>query len=120
MEKTKIAKITMSLESEALLNQMVAKANDGFTGGKVTKHDLLSWVVSCFSENYFDRNVERIQQEHFDRLTHLDNLVKRIKKARHSGMEDREAEQLLKQLSDVTAKSKERPGKPIKAGTDAA
>lgn len=33
MEKNKIAKVTMSLEAESLLNQMVSKSNDGFTGG---------------------------------------------------------------------------------------
>lgn len=119
MEKVKIAKITMSLEAEVLLNQMVNKSNDGFTGGKVTKHDLLSWIVTCFAENYFERNVERIQQDHFDRLTHLDNLVKRIKKARHDGVTDSDAEQLLKQLVDNAAKSKDK-AKPAKAATDAA
>ncbi|MDD5226797.1 MAG: hypothetical protein PHV97_06435 [Candidatus Omnitrophica bacterium] len=118
MEKTKIAKITMSLGAESMLNQMVSKSNTGFTGGKVTKHDLLSWVVTCFAENYFERNIERIQQDHFDRLTHLDNLVKRIKKARHEGIEDQEAEHLLKQVVDNTAKAKERP-KQTKSGPEA-
>ena len=120
MEKTKIAKITMSLDAEVLLNQMVAKANDGFTGGKVTKHDLLSWVVTCFAENYFERNVERMQQDHFDRLTHVDNLIRRIKKARHEGVEDNEAEQLLKQMVDSAAKPKDRPTKVSKTSQDAA
>lgn len=119
MEKPKIAKVTMSLEAEILLNQMVAKSNDGFTGGKVTKHDLLSWIVTCFAESYFERNVERIQNDHFDRLTHLDNLVKRIKKARHEGVSDQEAEQLLKQLVDSSAKPKERTKQP-KPNQDAA
>jgi hypothetical protein len=114
MEKTKIAKITMSLEAESLLNQMVTKTNDGFTGGKVSKHDLLSWIVTCFSENYFERNIDRVQQDHFDRLVHIDNLLKRIKKARHNGTEDQDAEQLLKQMLDSVVKAKERPQKPSK------
>jgi glutaredoxin 2 len=108
MEKTKIAKVTMSPKAEGLLNEMVTKTNDGFTGGKVTKHDLLSWVVTHFAENYFERNRERIQADHFDRLAHLDNLVKRIKKARHDRVEDQEAETQLKQLMDNTPKPKER------------
>lgn len=112
MEKTKIAKVTMSLKAEGLLNQMVTKSNDGFTGGKVTKHDLLSWVVTYFAENYFERNRERIQADHFDRLAHLDNLVRRIKKARHEGIEDHEAEHQLKQLMDTATKPKARQPKP--------
>lgn len=108
MEKTKIAKVTMSPKAEGLLNEMVTKTNDGFTGGKVTKHDLLSWIVTSFAENYFERNRERLQADHFDRLAHLDNLVKRIKKARHEGVEDQEAEIQLKQFMDNTTKPKER------------
>ncbi len=118
MDKTKIAKITMSLEAESLLNQMVTKTNDGFTGGKVSKHDLLSWIVTCFSENYFERNIDRIQQDHFDRLVHINNLLKRIKKARHSGTEDQDAEQMLKQMMDSVVKSKERPQKPSKINSE--
>lgn len=121
MEKSKIAKVTMSLEAEALLNQMVARSNDGFTGGKVTKHDLLSWVVTCFAESYFERNVERIQNDHFDRLAHLDNLVKRIKSARSKGIADHEAESLLKQIADASAKQKpERSQKQAKQPAEAA
>lgn len=119
MEKTKIAKNTMSLEAEALLNQMVVKSNDGFTGGKVTKHDLLSWIVTCFSENYFDRNIERIHQDHFDRLAHLDNFLKRVKKARHEGTEDQDAEQILKQMIDSVGKAKERQPKQTKLSPEA-
>lgn len=118
MEKTKIAKITMSLEAETLLNQMVAKSNDGFTGGRVTKHDMLSWLVICFWENYFEKNIERIHQDHFDRLTHVDNLLKRVKKARHEGTEDQDAEQQLKQMVDSLPKPKERQQKLTKANPD--
>lgn len=114
MEKAKIAKVTMSLEAEALLNQMVAKSNDGFTGGKVTKHDLLSWIVTSFSENYFERNLERIHQDHFDRLAHVDHLLKRVKKARSEGVEDPDAEQQLKQMVDSLGKPKERQPKQAK------
>ena len=111
MEKQKMAKVTMSLEAEALLNSMVAKTNNGFTGGRLTKHDQLSWIVTCFAENYFERNVERIRQDHFDRITHLENLLKRVKKARHQGTEDQDAEMKLKQMIDSSEKPKERQQK---------
>lgn len=111
MEKQKIAKVTMSIEAEALLNHMVVKTNDEFTGGRLTKHDQLSWIVTCFAENYFDRNIERIRQDHFDRVTHLENLLKRVKKARHLGAEDQDAEAKLKQMIDNSEKPKERQQK---------
>jgi len=111
MKKQKMAKVTMSLEAEILLNDMVAKTNDGFTGGRLTKHDQLSWIVTCFAENYFERNVDRIRQDHFDRLTHLENLLKRVKKGRHLGTEDQDAELKLKQMIDSSEKPKERQQK---------
>ncbi len=114
MEKEKIAKTTMSLQAETLLNQMVTKANHDFTGGRVTKHDMLSWIVTCFSENYFDRNLERIHQDHFDRLAHVDHLLKSIKKARSEGIENSDAELQLKQMVDNMGKSKERQPKQTK------
>jgi hypothetical protein len=111
LNKQKMAKVTMSLEAEALLNNMVVRTNDGFTGGRLTKHDHLSWIVTCFAENYFERNVERIRQDHFDRVTHLENLLKRVKKARHLGTEDQDAEMKLKQMMDSSEKPKERQQK---------
>jgi len=111
MEKQKMAKVTMSLEAETLLNSMVVRTNDGFTGGRLTKHDQLSWIVTCFAENYFERNIDRIRQDHFDRVTHLENLLKRVKVARHKGTEDQEAETKLKQMMDNSEKPKERQQK---------
>jgi hypothetical protein len=111
LEKQKVAKVTMSLDAETLLNSMVAKTNDGFTGGRLTKHDQLSWIVTCFAENYFERNIEKIRQDHFDRVAHLENLLKRVKKARHLGTEDQDAELKLKQMMDSSEKPKERQQK---------
>lgn len=109
-----MAKVTMSLEAEQLLNQMVRKTNDGFTGGRLTKHDQLSWIVSVFAENYFERNIERIRHDHFDQVTHLDNLLKQVKRARHLGKEDSDAEMKLKQMIGSSEKPKERAPKQTK------
>lgn len=96
----------MSLEAEAALYQMIKRANENFTGGRVTKQDLLSWIITQFESNYFERNIEKIQRDHFDRLTHLGNLVKRLKKAKSEGRKDIEAEESLKQLNETLPKPK--------------
>ena len=113
-EKTKISKVTLSLESDALLDKMVKQTNDGFTGGRLTKHEGLSWIVRHFFENQFERNIERLRSDHFDRVTHVDNLLKRIKQARHKGVQDSDAEQQLKSMLDGIEKPRERQPRLVK------
>lgn len=107
-EKTKTSKVTLSLESDALLDKMIERTNDGFTGGRLTKHEGLSWIVRYFYENQFDRTLDRIRGDHFDRVAHVENLIKRIKRARHQGAQDDDAELQLRSMVDGTEKSRER------------
>lgn len=111
---TKTSKVTLSLESDALLDKMVKQTNDGFTGGRLTKHEALSWIVRYFYENQFERNFERLRSDHFDRVTHVENLLKRIKQARYKGMHDSDAEQQLKSMVDGNEKPRERQPRLVK------
>lgn len=107
MARLKNSKVTLSLESDALLNKMVERTNEGFDG-KVTKHEELSWIVRFFHENYFDRNLDKIRNDHFDHVVHLENLLKRVKQARHKGAHDSEAENRLRQMVDSPDKSRDK------------
>ena len=107
MARLKNSKVTLSLESDALLNKMVERTNEGFDG-KVTKHEELSWIVRFFHENYFDSNLDRIRNDHFDHVVHLENLLKRVKQARHKGAQDSEAENRLRQMVDSPDKSRDK------------
>lgn len=107
-EKSKAAKVTLSVDSDALLDRIIVQTNDGFTGGRLTKQDGLSWIVRYFFENQFERNIDRLRTDHFDRVTHVDNLLKRIKQARHKGAQDEEAELQLKQMVEGAEKPRER------------
>ncbi len=117
MERLKTSKVILSQASDALLNQMVERTNDGFDG-KITKHDELSWIVRFFYENYFERNLDRIRNDHFDHVLHLENLLKRVKQARHKGAQDSEAENRLRQMVDSNEKSREKQPRLTKARTD--
>lgn len=114
-EKIKTSKVTLSLEADALLDKVVEQTNDGFTGGRLTKHEGLSWIVRYFFENQFERNLERIRSDHFDRVTHVENLLKRIKSARHKGENDAEAEMQLKAMVEGGEKPRERQPRLAKA-----
>lgn len=82
MNKNEIAKVTISYEADNALNRMLGEVNKDFTGGRITKHQLLSWFVTSQDGAPFQRAIEKVQREYFDHIAHMENLIKRIKKAR--------------------------------------
>ncbi len=86
-EKTenRIAKITGSVEMEQALDRMVKAVNDGFSGGRVTRHDLVSWTVLYFEQECFQTCIEQLRQDHFDQVAHLESVLRLAKEARRSG-----------------------------------
>lgn len=106
MEKNEIAKVTISSLADNALNRMLTEVNNNFTGGRITKHQLLSWFITSQDGAPFQRAIEKVQREHFDHVAHLENLLKRIKKARRQGIADEEAERLLRNFNEVPAKQR--------------
>lgn len=100
MNKNEIAKVTISYEADNALNRMLGEVNKDFTGGRITKHQLLSWFVTSQDGAPFQRAIEKVQREYFDHVAHMENLIKRIKKARKQGIPDEEAERLLRNLNE--------------------
>ena len=107
--ESKIAKFTGSLELEQAMDRMVAAVNEGFSGGKVSKHDLVSWAVLYFEKNCFQECIERIRQDHFDQVAYLESVLKQAKQARKSGAAGPDFATLLAPLA--------RAGKPEKGKT---
>ena len=83
--ETKIAKIGASTEADGVLDRMLHKINDGFTGGRVTKNDLASWIILYFEKHSLDGAIDKIRKDHFDQLAYLESVVKEMKQARKSG-----------------------------------
>ena len=100
MEKveSKIAKFTGSLELEKAMDRMVATVNDGFSGGRVSRHDLVSWVVLYFEKNYFQECLENIRQDHFDQVAYLESVLRQAKQARKAGADVPDISSLLAPL----------------------
>ncbi len=111
MEKleSKIAKFTGSIELEQAMDRMVAAVNEGFSGGKVSRHDLVSWAVLYFEKNCFQECIERIRQDHFDQVAYLESVLKQAKQARKAGAAGPDFATLLAPLA--------RSGKPEKCKT---
>ena len=78
-------KVLVTLTADADLEKMFQEVNDGFKGGRVTKTQLLSWMVHFFMTEYFADCKEAIRSAHFDALAQLESVVKELKEARRTG-----------------------------------
>ena len=91
----KIAKFTGTLEMDAALDRMVRTVNDGFSGGRVSKHELVSWAVLYFEKQCFPDCLEKLRSDHFDQVAHLESVLKQAKLARKSGADAAEVAVIL-------------------------
>lgn len=105
--KERISKITILFEADQVLDQMVLKVNEGFTGGRVTKSDLSSWIIRFFNDHALESNLEKIRKDHFDQVAYLETVVKEMKQARKNGLESPDLTSLLAPVtSTLRVKSK--------------
>ena len=88
-------KIAVSVDAEKALEEMVVQVNDGFSGGRVTKQDLASWLVKYFAREAFSRCVENLRADHFDQVAHLEAVLRKAKEARRSGAANAEVDSIL-------------------------
>ena len=95
MSDEKLDKVLVSISADSDLEQMVSEVNDGFTGGRVTKTQFLSWMVQYFRNNYFRNCVEEVRSVHFDKLAHMRSIVKEMEQAKKSGKIDLDLQELL-------------------------
>lgn len=95
MSSVKMDKVLVSMAADEDLEQMVREINAGFTGGRVTKTQLLSWLVQNFKSSYFQDRIEDIRKDHFDHLAHLKSVVKELEQAKKSGQTDVDLRDLL-------------------------
>ncbi len=66
--ETKTAKTSILLVADQVLDRMVIQVNDGFTGGKISKTDLASWIIRYFENHDLEGNLEKIRKDHFDQV----------------------------------------------------
>ncbi len=91
------AKVHLTSEADKDLSQMVKETNDGFTSGRLTKTQMLSWIVRNFRRKHFEKEKEQIRAEHFDKIAHLTSVIKAMKEAEAQG-KDIEIDELLSPL----------------------
>jgi Fe-S cluster assembly ATPase SufC len=103
---TGTVKITITSEGGELLDQMVRKTNEGFSGGRVTRQDLASWIICHFEKHHFSGEIESIRSANFDRLTYLESVLTQAKRAKRGGAEIDLSEALSGLFSSRTQQAK--------------
>ena len=96
----KAPQLRCSLDAHQALDRMVAKANESFTGGRITKPELLSWLVIHFEKDSFNDSLPTIQSELFDHMAYLSHILKEAKKARKDGQTSPELSAIITKLQN--------------------
>ena len=98
-----IVRITITKEADGETDKIVSLVNDGFDGGKISKQDLASWILTNFMELVPIDFIEKVRSEFFNELVRFKNL---LKLAQQSGGLTPDIKKALKELSDDTQKQK--------------
>lgn len=73
------SRVLISQESNRHLDDLAARVNDGFDAGKITRPQILSWVLRRFAEAAGEDEIQELRAAHFDRIAYLEALLKRAK-----------------------------------------
>ena len=108
MSETITAKISIMPEAEKLLEEMLNKTNNGFSGGRLTRQDLVTWIIQYFEKNCFTDCIEKLRQDHFDQVAYLEAALRKVKEERKAGAEATDLSGLLAPLLNAPKLSSKR------------
>lgn len=110
-EKT-LAKIAISSSADAALSKILEQVNANFEGGRVTKVDLASWLITRSTESLDDSTIDEIQKAHFNQVAYLDALVKKMRASGRDSLGADDIVTLQAMLGHPSSKKRERVTKP--------
>ena len=97
--KTELRKVPITISAEEGLLRMLAATNQGFSGGKIGKIELLSWIVLYFEKATFLQVKEEIRKAYFDKVAYLREVMAQLKKAEKEGAPEPDWDVVLAPLS---------------------
>ncbi len=71
-------RVIISTEAKVALDQLLAKANDGFEAGEIGKSDLVNMMLLNASKYILDSDLRNLRMQHFDEAKVLGTLLKGI------------------------------------------
>lgn len=114
----KLAKLNATLAADESLARMLVCVNSDFKGGKVTKTQLLSWILIHYEKTLPSR-IETIRKAHFDAVAHLESVLKDAKRAQKNGQTTYEMRELIEGISSQIKKTKPQKNYPSNTGSSA-
>jgi hypothetical protein len=105
MEK-QLAKIAISTLADEALSKAVVKSNEGFDGGHINKTDMASWLILEGARKLDSSAVEEVRQAHFNQVTYLETLVKKLKTTGRDSLAAEEVAVLQAMLSQQSTKKR--------------
>ena len=72
-------RVIINQEASRSIDELAVKVNSGFAAGRVTRLQLVSWILRKFADVCGDSDIQEIRAAHFDRIAYLESLLKRAK-----------------------------------------
>ena len=107
----KTAKISVLKQSDQAVDRMPLRVNESFTGGRVTKVDLVSWILLHFETHALDNSIEKIRKDHFDQVAYLESVIKEIKQARKTDSKTPDLSSLLYPITSSLKTTQKKKGR---------
>ncbi|MDZ4660168.1 MAG: hypothetical protein SGJ18_00980 [Pseudomonadota bacterium] len=101
-------RVYVNQEACAVLETMAKRANEGFDGGEITRHDVATHVVIANSKSFSDSDIKSLRNLNFNERKMLHALL------RNSGAKGELPEEIKKALREhygITEKEKKRSSK---------
>lgn len=80
-KNTEIYRISIHTEAEKALLELLEKVHKNFDSGKISKSELVSWVLVHANKSYTGVEFQTLRSDHFDEIAALESLLKRSKEA---------------------------------------
>lgn len=112
-----LSKINISSSADEALTQSVERVNQGFEGGRVTKGDMASWLIVHGAGELSEDTLEEIRKAHFNQVTYLEGLLKKLKSTGRGNLGPEELSTLQIMVGQPSLQSGARKrSKPVKTG----
>lgn len=106
MSESNLAKVAIYQKADELVDLTLIRVNDGFEGGRVSKTDFMSWALIKSVEQLDSATIDEIRRAHFNQVSYLAGLVKRLKDSQRNVLSDEERELLRNVLDSPAAQGK--------------
>ena len=87
-----VFRVVVSREANDATDAVLTKVNADWEAGKVTKPQLVSFILQRFQAKLSEKDIQEIRSHYFDKVVYLEGLLKR---ARETGQMPPELDQLF-------------------------